>query len=230
MAYCNIQKIRLMTGLSSERISDTELRDFRDDVATPKLNEDVNTIIMDEKVDYISSDKQNEINGSNKTFYAKEVDAEYSFIGDFNDDGTVDDSDVEAFQVANNQRTDLSVTLENHETGELTIEKSNGDAVEEGDIYLNYAVAPADQKTPSKMIEIACAQLTGMFGYSNINAENFDSFSIGSVTVEDSDSSASDLFSDYQQTIIQINQREVIQAGENRNKIEKVFTDETGPI
>lgn len=230
MTYCDIQKIRLVAGLGSDRISDSELRDLRDDVATPKINEDVNTIIMDEKVDYISTDKENNIDGSNKTFYAREVDAEYNFIGDFNDDGVVDDSDLEAFQVADGERTDLSVTLVDHETGELTIEKPNGDAVKEGDIYLNYAVAPADEKTPSKMIEIACAQLTGMFGHSNVSIENFNNFSIGSVTVDDSDSSSSELFRDYQKTLMQINQREVIQAGENTNDIENVFGESGGPI
>lgn len=230
MSYCSIEKVRLVSGLSSERISDSELRQLRDDVATPKVNEDVNTIVMDEEVDYISDDKKNTIDGSNKTFYARKTDASYTFIGDFNDDGVVDDSDVEAFQVVDNQRNDLNVTLEDHETGKLTIEKSNGDAVEDGDIFLNYAVAPADEQTPSKLIDLACAQLTGMFGHSNINVENFNNFSIGSVTIDDSDSSSSDLFRDYQRTLIQINQREVIQSGENRNEIENVFTDSGGPI
>jgi len=230
MTYCDIQKIRLIAGLGSDRISDSELRDFRDDVAIPKINEELNTIIMDEEVEYISTDKENNIDGSNKTFYAREVDAEYKFIGDFNDDGEVDDSDVEAFQVDDDTRTDLNVTLVDHETGELSIEKPNGDAVKDGDIFLNYSVAPADEQTPSKMVEIACAQLTGMFGHSSIDIENFNEFSIGSVTVNDSDSSASDLFSDYQKTLIQINQREVIQSGENRNNIENVFTDSGGPL
>lgn len=230
MTYCSIQMIRLLTGLDSNNISDTQLRDLRDDVATAWLNDDLNTEVYDENLSYISEDKKNTIDGSNKTFYVHAVDDNYRYISDFNDDGAVDDSDVEAYQVYDGTRNDLVVTLEDHKQGELTIEKQNGDAVSSGYIFVNYAFAPADMQTPDKMVEVACAHLTGAFGYTNIDRKNFDDFSIGAVTINNTNENSSEQMSDYIDTLQRINQREVINSGENRNNIENVFSGSGGPL
>lgn len=230
MSYCSIQRIRLLTEIQSEDASDAELRDLRDEVAVPKLNEDLNQGIKDEHIEHISTAKDNVIDGSNKTFYLKETHRSFREVGDLNDDAVIDSDDIEVYYIdADDNRAQANVvSLDDASIGQFTLEKQNGDALEQDDVtegpFVTYNVAPTDMETPARSVENACAYLTGALGYSKINAGNFDNFSIGSVSVDDSsDGSAADQLQKYEATVSRVGQRELIQSGENKNKIEQVF-------
>lgn len=230
MSYCSIQRIRLLTEIQSEDASDAELRDLRDEVAVPKLNEDINQDVKDEEIDYVDNGKDNDIDGSNKTFYLKEVHNSFREVGDLNDDAQIDSNDIEVYYIDNNDNrvTPNVASLDDASIGKFTLEEQNGDALEADDIsdgpYVTYTVAPTDVDTPARSIENACAYLTGALGYGKINAGNYDNFSIGSVSVNDSsDGSAEDQLKKYESNISRIGQKELIQSGENKNEISQVF-------
>lgn len=230
MSYCSIQRIRLLTEIQSEDASDAELRDLRDEVATPKLNDDLNQEVKDEQIEYLSTAKDNTIDGSNKDFYLRETHRSFREVGDLNDDGVVDSSDIEVYYIDGdgNRAQANVVSLDDASIGKFTLEKQNGDALKQKDVsegpFVTYAAAPTDMETPARSVENACAYLAGALGYSKINAGNFENFSIGSVSVNDSsDGSAAEQLRKYNSTVSRIGQRELIQSGENKNKIEQVF-------
>lgn len=232
MTYCSIQRIRLLTDLKSEDAGDAELRDLRNEVAVPKLNDDINQDVKDEQLDHVSSSKDNIIDGSNKTFYLEQTHRSFKQVGDLNDDAQVDASDIEVYYIdGDDNRVYPNVTsLEDADIGQFKMEKQNGDALKADEVsegpFVTYTVAPTDVSSPSRGVENACAYLTGALGYSNINAGNFNNFSVGAISVDDSDDGeAADQLMKYQSTIERISQSELLQADENRNNIEGVFSN-----
>jgi len=232
MTYCSIQKIRQLSQIESEDASDTELRDYRDDIATPHINDDLNQEINAWEMERVANYKDNTIDDSNKTFYLKETHNSNLHVGDFNDDGEVDKDDIQVYYIDgdDNRVVPTIVSLDDASIGQFTMEKQNGDALKRDEVkhgpFVSYAVAPADMQTPAKKIEAACGYLTGALAYSGINVGNFDNFSVGSVSVNDtSEGSATEQMRKYEESIQRIGQRELLQSGENKNNIENVFTN-----
>jgi len=147
LTYCSVNKVRSVSGLDSSDIGDERLRELRDEVATPELNEDVVQKIQDEKLNVqISGEKENGIDGSNKTFYLRGLHKNELQLGDLNDDGNVTVDDVEVYQIDldDNRVTSLNVTLQDREIGKLKVEDSSNNALEEGNLFSTYVMSPAD--------------------------------------------------------------------------------------
>jgi len=238
MTYCSVNKVRLVSGLESHDISDSRIRDLRDEVATQEVNEDVNQKVQDEQVNRrISGGKQNDIDGSNKTFYLRETHMSELKVGDKTGDGVVDGSDVDVYQIdqEDNRVTNLNVVLEDKDTGELTVEKSNGDALENGDLFASYVVSPVDQGGytgndfssggPDRLMETACAQLTASYAFTNIEASKLKDFSVGNVTINSQSEGARIMREEYRDTVRRITQTQVVQTGQNQNSVEGALTD-----
>lgn len=229
MPYCDVERVRLVTGLESDDISDAELRDLRDSVATPELNSDINQKIKNEKLDYVSDDKENDVDGSNKTFYLEETHDSFRQIGDLNDDGVVDKDDVEAYYIdgSDNRQTLTVTSIVDADNGEIKLEKSNGNALASGDVsdgpFATYVVAPTDVKSPARSIETACAELTGAYAFTNIEASKLKNFSIGDVSINRQAEGYATMRDRYSETLKGITQSEMVQSGENVNKIRDVF-------
>lgn len=237
MTYCSVNKVRLVSGLESHDINDGEIRELRDEVATEELVEDINQKVQDEQVNRrISGEKENNIDGSNKTFYLRGTHNSELMIGDMNGDGRVDSSDVEVYQIDGdeNRVQNLSVTVDDKSIGKLTVEDNSGNALEEGNIYASYVLAPVDQDGyqgndfstdgPDRLMETACAQLTAAYAFTNIDASKLKDFSVGNVTINSQSEGARIMREEYRNTLRRINQTQVIQSGQNRNTVEGAFT------
>lgn len=232
MSYCDVNRVRLVSGIDSDDINDADLRKLRDDVATPELNSDVQQVVKNERVRHISGVKENQINGSNKTFYLRELDDSFVQLGDLNDDGVVDTSDVNFVLVDedNDTRTDLTVvSIDDYDEGEFTVEKSNGDAVkgEDGYIEVSYAFSPVSMNDPDARVETACAQLTAAYAFTNIEASKLKNYSIGDVSINRQSEGYSIMRARYMETMRAINQRETIQTGNNVNSTRGAFRRNT---
>lgn len=234
MTYCSVNKVRLVSGLESSDITDARIRDLRDEVATEELNQDINQKVEAEKISKISSEKENRVDGSNKTFYLSEVHESELQVGDFSGDGVVDENDLNVYFLDSdsNRVTDLNVVLEDKDIGKFTVERSNGDALEDGELFVDYRVSPVDQdgyggdftsEGPDRLMETACAQLTASYSFVNIEASKLKDFSIGNVTINSQSEGARIMREQYEDTLERITQSQVIQAGQNQNSVSGAF-------
>jgi len=237
MTYCSVNKVRLVSGLESHDVDDGKIRELRDEVATEELNEDINQKVQDEQVNRtISAEKENSIDGSNNTFYLRGTHNSELQIGDSNGDGNVDETDLNFYFLDgdNNRVTNLDVTLEDREIGEVTVEDSSGDALENGDLFVTYVLAPVDQDGytnndfsgdgPDRLMETACAQLTAAYAFTNVEASKLKDFSVGNVTINSQSEGARIMRNEYRNTVKRINQSQVIQTSQNQNTVEGAFT------
>lgn len=237
MTYCSVNRVRLVSGLESEKVSDSDLRDLRDDIATPELNQDVNQKVQDQRVDVqLSGEKENDIDGSNKTFYLQRTHNSELQVADSNDDGVVDASDVTVYQIDldDNRVTNLNVTLQDKDIGKLEIEQNSGDALEEGQLYATYNVSPVDEDGygtdfsgagPDRLIETACAQLTAHYAFTNVDASKLEDFDIGNISINEQSGGAEEMMKAYRQTVRRINQTQLSQSGPNQNSVSGAFTN-----
>ena len=63
MSFCSVEKIRLVSGLESNHVSDRELAELRDRVATAELNKDVLQKVENEECHRSSEEKENRVDG-----------------------------------------------------------------------------------------------------------------------------------------------------------------------
>jgi len=237
MTYCSVNKVRLVSGLESSDITDSRIRELRDEVATEEVNEDVNQKVQDERVNQrISGEKENTIDGDNKVFYLQGTHSSELQVGDRNGDGNVDETDLTVYQIDgdNNRVANLNVTLQDRELGKIQVETSSGDALEDGDLYASYVLSPVDQDGyenqdfsadgPDRLMETACAQLTAAYAFTNIEASKLKDFSVGNVTINSQSEGARIMREEYRDTVKRITQTQVIQSGSNENSAEGVFS------
>jgi len=237
MTYCSVNQVRLVSGLESNQVTDSTIRELRDEVATEELNEDVNQKVQDERIDLkISGEKENEIDGSNKTFYLRETHQSELKVGDRNGDGVVDSSDLVVYQLDedDNRVSNLNVTLDDKDIGKISVEDSGGSALEDGRLFATYVVSPVDEDGygtdfssdgPDRKIETACAQLTAAYAFTNIEATKLKDFDIGNVSINTQSEGASIMRREYRDTVRRITQTQVIQSGQNRNTVTGALTN-----
>jgi len=114
--YCTVDEVRQVTNITSSDVSDTHLATIIQFACT-QLNSDINIIEEEESIAYIDSTKENEIDGSNSTFYTKNWP-----IGDINNSFKVTTSDVTVYQVdSDGNKTTLTTTQVDAETGQFKI-------------------------------------------------------------------------------------------------------------
>lgn len=238
MTYCSVNKVRLVSGLESSDVTDEDIRDLRDEVATSELNEDINQTVRNERVDrQISGAKENSIDGSNTTFYLKKPHQTVLKLGDKNDDGVVNGEDLDVYYIDDddNRVTDVQITVEDVDEGRFEMVDSDGTALEEdvvGKIFADYEAAPVDEdgygndfssEGPDMNVETACAQLTAAYCFTNVEATKLKDFSIGDVSINTQSEGAQVMRSSYMETIKRITQRQVVQTGQNENSVSGAF-------
>ncbi len=163
MAYSTPAKIRLITNLTTSDISDADVTSLITQ-ATYQLNSELNTREYREKIGYIDKTRQNEINGSNTTYYVKKWKGKY--IGDGDNDGDVDTSDITVYQVATDgTETTLTVSSITHNLGKFVLSSAPSSGV---DLYVTYEWCFRDESTPDKTIELACSLLTASYCFEKV--------------------------------------------------------------
>lgn len=225
MSFCSVEKIRLVSGLESNHVSDRELAELRDRVATPELNKDVLQKVENEEFHRISEEKENRVDGENTSFYLQEPHYNELKVGDRNNDGEVDIEDVDLFFIDDGVRTtDFTASLVDADRGELKVRDADGKPLSGGELYAEYAVTPLSMSRPHRLIETAAAQLTAAYAFTNVEAAKLESFSVGNVSINEQMDGARTMRDEYHNTLRRINQTQLSQTSENRNTISGVFT------
>jgi len=163
MAYTTKEQVMRITNITASDISNTDLDNLITD-ATAQLNSDINTRVVREYVEYLDSTRENDINGSNTTYYVKNWKDKY--IGDMNDDGSVDENDIKVYLVASDgTETEATVSSVTSDEGKFVLSSAPSSVK----IYVTYEWCFDDPSTPSKRIALACAFLTAAYCYAKIN-------------------------------------------------------------
>ena len=196
--YVNVDDVRKLTQLSSTDIADSALYDIIV-YATAMLNSDIQTSCDDEKVTYINSEKENDIDGSNTTFYVR-----HPWIGDYNNDGEVDESDFYVYTINNTgARTVYTVTsLDNARIGKFTL-SSAPTSIET--LYVSYSRATVDLTT-NKLVDMACIYLAAALATTKLDAGQLRTFRMGKVYVSREVSPYTDYMNKYRDLVMKIKQ------------------------
>ncbi len=163
MAYTTPAKIRLLTNLTTSDISDADVTSLITQ-ATYQVNSDLNVREYRESIRFIDNTRENDINGTNTTYYVRHWNGK--FIGDGDNDGDVDVSDITVYQVATDgTETTLTVSSITPTTGKFVLDSAPSSGV---DLFVTYEWCYRDESTPDKMVELATSLLTSAFCFEKI--------------------------------------------------------------
>ncbi len=180
--------------------------------ANAQLNADIQIKWKEERVGYISGEKENTIDGSNTTFYTKNFP-----IGDRDDNAVISGIDVHAYKLDNNSdRSDIIVTtIDDADIGKVTLASAPGSSDK---LFFTYYSSPVDMVTPHPLVKTACIQLTAALCFTRIDVKKVQSYRVGKVGVM-KQSQAYKIYTDqYYDTINRIRQ-EIFKAVEGSNVI-----------
>jgi len=178
MTYCEPSDVRTMTNLITTDISDGHLASLIE-YATAQLNHAINSRIIEEVVSSIDATRENKIDGANTTFYVQN--SFKWFIGDLNDDGTVDANDLEVYKYASDgTKTTSTVSSVTPSDGKFVLSVAPEPGAK---VTVTYSYAPLDEATPHPLIKQACIMLASSLAYTKIDAGKLKHFKIGKLTV-----------------------------------------------
>lgn len=200
MAFTTTAKVRLITNIVIADISDADVTSIITE-ATTQLNSDINTKIIRERIESIDLTRENKINGSNTTYYIKNWKDKY--IGDLDNDGDVDTSDIIVYQVASDgTETTLTVSSIDADDGKFVLSSAPASGVR---LYVTYVYALADVATPGADINLACALLTAAYCYEKINRGMSPQQVYGNVRFMRDMRAGNDYFKRYESQVSKIN-------------------------
>jgi len=199
MAYCTASDVRALTGLASSDIDDTSLSTIIT-YATYQLNHDISVKVVREKVEYIDDTRENDIDGSNTTFYVKNW--KHYYIGDLNNDGTVDSNDILVYLVdPDGTETTATVSSVTPNDGKFVLSSAP-----EADkkMYITYVYTPVSVSDPHALVKLACIYLAGAMAFTKIDAKKLKSFSIGKLRIAKQSEAFDIFYSRYKDIVNQI--------------------------
>ncbi len=127
MAFTTTAKVRLISNIVIADVSDADVASLITE-ATALLNGDLNTRIVRERIDFLDNTRENEINGTNTTYYVKNW--RDKFIGDSDDDGDVDTSDITVYQVTSaGTETTLTVSSITPNDGKFVLDSAPASSI-----------------------------------------------------------------------------------------------------
>ena len=207
-AYCSVQNVRDLTGLTTVDISTTIVSGIIAH-ASAQLNADIQIEWKDERVSNISVEKENLVDGRNTKYYTAHFP-----IGDRDDNGVVSGIDVYAYTLdSDGARTQIVVSgITNSELGGplwLTTPPSSNIR-----LYFTYFSSPVDMEAPHRLVNLACSQLAAALCFTRIDVTKVQSYRIGKIAVM-RQSQAFDIFRrQYYDTINRIRQ-EMFKTGQS---------------
>jgi len=177
MAWTTATEVRTLTGLTSAEVSDADLNTLISS-AQKEINLKLNTKIIRELVESIDGTRENDIDGSNTTFYAQNWKGNY--FSDTNFDNSVTTSDVTLFSVDSDdvetESNPLSITADEMK---WTVTTAPNDVT----IYVTYSYSPFDMETPNPLVKLACEYLAGAYGFLKRDGGKGGSVRFGNVSI-----------------------------------------------
>ena len=176
--YASTADVRTISNLSTSDISDANLNSLIT-YAAYEINSDIGVTLYTKLGDsnYFIGD----YDGSNKTFALKK-----SPLGDLNNDGTVDTSDIEVWYKANTADTYTKMTsgtatiasIDDHEMGKFTFTTSPSLS---NDYIVKYMWFPIPFNHP--LLKRATAELTAYLAFMKSNLKDVTSYRLGKMQV-----------------------------------------------
>jgi hypothetical protein len=203
MVWTSTGDVRLLTGLTTSDISDDDLNSLIA-ASQKEVLLQINTKIIREEVEFIDQTRQNEIDGTNTTYYIKNW--EGKFISDYNYDLSVDTSDIILVAVDNNDSTESSVSISSvtYNEGKFVVTTIQDNV----DLFVTYAYSYFDPVTPNPLLKLATEYLAGAYAYMRIDGSQKKQVKFGNVSITNSvgsDSSYFFFYNKYMDIIRQLN-------------------------
>lgn len=203
------QAVRDLTGLTTADLSDANIVTILSG-AVATLNNDIQIRYEDWQVVAIDSWRENKIDNSNKVFYIPDY---MRPIGDYNDDGKIDTSDVEAYVIrptsgdSSYSKISISIsTITDDKYGKVTLVTA---PTTSDQLYLSWSQTPLQMTTPHNLIKRAIIQLGASVCYSRLDVNKVSSFRVGKVAIMKQSDAFRKYMSDYRETVNQIKSRAV---------------------
>ncbi len=193
----SVNDIRLLGNLGSTDVSDNDVQSLLS-FATVQFNHDILTKHSDWMVASLSNEKENKIDGSNTTFYVPDYP-----IGDYNDDGKIDENDVIAYTLdSSGTRTAYTVSsIADDEIGK--IELASAPSASET-LYLTWSSSPVELETPHSLAKLALVQLCNALMYTKVDAGKLQAYRVRHLAVMKPAMGFEKHYNDYRRTVTQI--------------------------
>lgn len=190
-------EVRLFSNVSSTDIQNAYITDLKK-YAAIQLNHDIGIIYKDWSVGSISTEKQNDTDGSNTVFYVNEWP-----LGDYDNDGEIGTGDVYAYSIASDgTRTEYTVSAINDASiGKFTLSTA---PPSNQDLFFTWRYVPLDQTIPHPLIKQAILHLTNAYIQTRIEPANMQSWRVGKIAVTARTSAFDKFYSNYKRCITQI--------------------------
>jgi len=212
--YCSTDDVRMLAGLTSSDVTDSQIYDIMT-YAMAQLNHDISTKIIRERVSYLDDTRENKIDGSNTTYYIKNWKGHY--LGDLDDDGTVDATDLKVYQVASDgTETELTISSVDEDACSITLSSIPVSGVE---LYITYCYTPVSVATPEPLIKMATSLLTSAWAFSKINVGKAVESNFGNVRFIRHMDSFENYYRKYLKIVEQINSIDIIRLKEQTHLI-----------
>lgn len=215
MAYCVVGDINLHTNITSSDVANADVTSLIAE-ATAQVNSDINIKVIRERVKSIDKTRENKIDGSNTIYYTQNWKGFY--LGDLDDDGDVDTSDVIVYQVATDgTETTPTVSAVDDDDMKITLSAAPSSGVE---LYITYNYSYVRQGTVDKKVKLATIYLTAAYCYAKINIGKAPSQAFGSSRLTRDMESYNHYLKRYQDVLDDINQLGgTVSSGESDYKI-----------
>lgn len=173
MTVTNVAAVRAISGLTTSDISDANLTSFIS-IAYTLVPREIGIKRFEERVNYISAEKGNDIDGSNTIFYT------VSFpTGDYNADGALDSNDITVWQLnSDSVRSELTVTDFRSRDGRFMLSSAPSSGVT---LYATYLEYPKDIEYDDPKVKLACEQLAAAFAFGRLSARNLKKARFGKI-------------------------------------------------
>ncbi|RLG11854.1 hypothetical protein DRN69_07270 [Candidatus Pacearchaeota archaeon] len=203
MAYTTVEKVRLLSNLTTADVSDNDVTNLIAE-ATKELNRLINVKVIREKVEYIDEYRKNTIDGSNTTFYVKNWKDKY--LADMDNDGDVDTDDIEVIiaDPTNNTETTATVSSISANEGKFVLSSAPDSGKE---LYVTYEWCYRNPSTPDPLISLACTFLTIAYCYAKINVGRAPQVAFGNTRVYRHIDSYDHYYRRFLKIVTQINNR-----------------------
>ena len=203
MVWTTSTSVRLVTGLTSSDIGDTDL-DSLISSAQKEVLLQTNINITRELVKYLDETRENLIDESNTTYYVSNWKGTYLSDRDFDLDVDVDD--VEVFSV-NSDGTETSLTISSitYNEGKIVLSSAPNNV----DLYITYTYNYFDPVTPNPLLKLATEYLAGAYAYMRIDSKNKKNVKFGNTSITNFNQGESTyyfLFNKYLDIIRQLNE------------------------
>ena len=177
--YCTYSDINLLTNISSSDVSNVNITSIISH-AIVELNRLINVKVVREPIGYLDSTRENDIDGSNTSYYVRNWKGKY--LADMDNDGDVDTSDIIVYQVdSEGTETVLTVSSIDHDDGKFVLSSAPLSGVS---LYVTYEWCYKDVSTPDNLVKLACVYLTASYCYGKLNIGRSPKEKFGNRTLE----------------------------------------------